>query len=155
MPRVAVTGGMVSNYSQRRKHPLNSKLQNGTFAVLTRGLCSKAREWDSWTVVQPCIWFKEEPSQFSIGQTAQSLTCSIMEKHTWLDECLIILLMCFRARNYGPICPTPSIRNDPLHSHLWLRQTRVGLWRPFGFWVLFWGPPRDTDYIVQESPVRS
>ena len=30
----------------------------------------------------------EEPSQFSVGQTPQSLTCSIMEKpHTELDEC--------------------------------------------------------------------
>ena len=27
-----------------------------------RGPCSKAREYDSQTVVQPCIWFKEEPS---------------------------------------------------------------------------------------------
>ena len=25
-------------------------------------------------MVQPCIWFKEEPSQFSMGQTAQCLT---------------------------------------------------------------------------------
>ena len=29
----------------------------------------------------------EEPSQFSVGQTAQSLTCSIMDKpHTGLDD---------------------------------------------------------------------
>ena len=43
--------------------------------------------------------FMEEPSQFSVGQNAQSLTCSIMEKpHTGLDECLGILLLCFRAR---------------------------------------------------------
>ena len=35
-----------------------------------------------------------------MGQTAQSLTCSIMEKpHTGLDECPIILLSCFGARN--------------------------------------------------------
>ena len=34
-------------------------------------------------MVQPCIWFKEELSQFSVGQTAQILTCSIMDKpHT-------------------------------------------------------------------------
>ena len=53
-------------------------------------------------MVQPCIWFKEEPSQFSMGQTAQSLTCSIMEKpHTGLDECPRILLSCFRAMNSG------------------------------------------------------
>ena len=31
-------------------------------------------------MVQPCILFKEEPSQFFMGQIAQSLTCSIMEK---------------------------------------------------------------------------
>ena len=51
-------------------------------------------------MVQPCIWFKEEPNQFSVGQTAQSLTCSIIEKlHRGLDECPRILLSCFRARN--------------------------------------------------------
>ena len=39
---------------------------------------------------------------FSTGQTAQSLTCSFMEKpHTGLDECPRILLSCFRARNSG------------------------------------------------------
>ena len=39
----------------------------------------------------------EEPSQFSVGQTAQSLTCSIMEKpHTGLDDCLRMLQECFR-----------------------------------------------------------
>ena len=39
----------------------------------------------------------EDPSHFSVGQTAQSLTCSIMEKpHTGLDDCLYILLTCFR-----------------------------------------------------------
>ena len=53
-------------------------------------------------MVQPCVWFKEEPIKFSIGQTAQSLTCSFMEKpHTELDECLRILLSCFRERNSG------------------------------------------------------
>ena len=41
----------------------------------------------------------EEPSQFSVVQTAQrSLTCSITEKpHTGLDDCLNMLLACFRA----------------------------------------------------------
>ena len=39
---------------------------------------------------QPCMWFMEEPRLFSMGQTAQSLTCSIMEKpHTRLDDCQI------------------------------------------------------------------
>ena len=46
------------------------------------------------------MWFKEEPSQFPMGQTAQSLTCLIMEKpRTELDECLRILLSRFRAKN--------------------------------------------------------
>ena len=53
-------------------------------------------------MVQPCIWLKEEPGQFSMGKIAQSITCSIMEKpHTGLDECPRILLACFRARNSG------------------------------------------------------
>ena len=43
--------------------------------------------------------FMEEPSQFSLDQTAQSLTCSIMEKqHTGLGDCLRMLLACFRKR---------------------------------------------------------
>ena len=34
-----------------------------------------------------------------MGQTAQSLICSIKEKpDTGLDDCLKILLLCFRAR---------------------------------------------------------
>ena len=50
-----------------------------------------------------CIRFKEEQSQFSIGQTAQSPTCSIMEKpNTGLDDCPRILLSFFRARNSVP-----------------------------------------------------
>ena len=41
----------------------------------------------------------EEPSQFSVGQTAQSLACSIMEKpHTGLDDCMRMLQACFRKR---------------------------------------------------------
>ena len=51
-------------------------------------------------MVQPCIRFKEESSWYSMGQTAQSITCSNMEKpHTGLDECPRILLSCNRARN--------------------------------------------------------
>ena len=47
--------------------------------------------------------FMEEPSQFSMGHTAQSLTCSIMEKpHTGLDDCLRMLQACFRKRMSGP-----------------------------------------------------
>ena len=45
------------------------------------------------------MWFMEEPSQFSEGQTAHSLTCSIMEKpHTGLDDYPKILLSSFRKR---------------------------------------------------------
>ena len=41
----------------------------------------------------------EEPIQFSVGQTAQRRTCSIMEKpHTELDKCLRMLLSCFIKR---------------------------------------------------------
>ena len=44
----------------------------------------------------------EGASQFSVGQTAQSLTCSIMEKPlTGLDDCLIVLQACFRKRMSG------------------------------------------------------
>ena len=50
--------------------------------VTHKGPCSKAREEDSRTLVQICILFEEEPSQFSVGETAQSLTCSIMENPT-------------------------------------------------------------------------
>ena len=41
----------------------------------------------------------EEASQFSAGQTAQIITCSIMDKPlTGLDDCLNMLLACFRKR---------------------------------------------------------
>ena len=46
---------------------------------------------------------EEEPSQFSVGPTAQSLTCSIMEKpHTGWDDCLNMLLSCFIKRMSAP-----------------------------------------------------
>ena len=71
-------------------------------------------------MVQPCIWFKEEPSQFFMGQTAQSLICSIMEKpRAGLDECSRILLACFRARNSA--CRSQTSRG-PSHSP-WHRQS--------------------------------
>ena len=46
------------------------------------------------------MWLIEEPSQFSVGQTTQSITCSILEiPHTGLDYCLdMLLLSCFRKR---------------------------------------------------------
>ena len=59
----------------------------------------KACQKNSQTVIQLCMWFMEEPSQFYVGQTTQSLTCSIMEKpHRGLDDCLRMLLPCFRIR---------------------------------------------------------
>ena len=42
-------------------------------AAADRDPCSKAQDYDSRTVDQPCIWFKEDPSQFSMGKTLQSL----------------------------------------------------------------------------------
>ena len=48
----------------------------------------------------PVDSFMEEPSQFLVGHTAKSLTCSIMEQpHTGLDDCLNILLSCFRKKD--------------------------------------------------------
>ena len=70
--------------------------------MVTRHPFSKACLQHSQTVIQPCMWFMEEPSQFSVGQTAQSLTCSIMDKpHTGLEDCLRMLLSCFRKRMPG------------------------------------------------------
>ena len=44
------------------------------------------------------MWFTENPSQFSV-ETAQGLTCSIMEKPpTGLVDCLNMLPSCFRKR---------------------------------------------------------
>ena len=45
------------------------------------------------------MWFMEEGSKFFVGQTAQSLTCFIIDKpHTGLNDCLRILLSYFRKR---------------------------------------------------------
>ena len=52
-------------------------------AAVVRHPFSKACLQHYQTVIQPCMWFMEEPGQFTVGQTAQSLTCSIIEKpHT-------------------------------------------------------------------------
>ena len=46
------------------------------------------------------MWVKEEPHQFSMGQTAPNLACSFMEKPlTGLDDCLNMLLSCFRKKD--------------------------------------------------------
>ena len=48
------------------------------------------------------MYFMEEPIQFSVGQTAQSLTSSIMDiSHTGSDDCLRILQACLRKRMSG------------------------------------------------------
>ena len=61
----------------------------------SRGPWSKSRELDSRTVVQPCIWFKEEQASSPWAKQHRA----IMEKpHTGLEECPRILLSCFRAR---------------------------------------------------------
>ena len=58
--------------------------------------------------------FLDEPSQFSVVQTAQSLTCSIMEKpHTGLDDCLRNLLSCFIKWMSASLTTSP-LPDDPL-----------------------------------------
>ena len=61
--------------------------------IFIRHPLSKACLQHSQTVIKLCMWFMKEPSQYSVGQTcqtAQSLTCSIIEKTTyrvrWLSE---------------------------------------------------------------------
>ena len=72
----------------------------------------------------------EEPSQFSMGQTALSLSCSIMEKlHTGLDECPRILLSCFRARNSGIMAKQSTARNfrpSNLGPKIWGDRRSIG-----------------------------
>ena len=59
------------------------------------------------------MWFMEEPSQFSMGQTAQSLACSIAEKpHAGLDDCLNMLLACFRKMMSASFRSLPSEDNN-------------------------------------------
>ena len=62
---------------------------------------------------------KKERSQFSVGQTAQTLTCSVMEKpHTVF---LRILLKCFRKRGSGLSTPSsPTYRL--LGRYPWSRE---------------------------------
>ena len=68
----------------------------------------------------------EEPSQFSVGQTAQSLTCSIMENpHTGLDDYLNVLMACFRATMFatdptykeGRLRTMPTVQQMTLQTH--------------------------------------
>ena len=126
---------MMKMRSLRCKQRCNSySLSLSLSRLAPRGPCFKSREEDSQTVVQPYMWFKEEPSQLSMGQTEQSLPCSIMEKpHTGLDERPRILLSCFRAGNstrpslprrsaHGP--PLPSCPTPALAQRLWQMKAR-------------------------------
>ena len=74
-------GGGVALISQSR--PRFTTAQVVTLIARARHPFSYAYLQHFQTVIQPCIWFMEEASQLSVDQTAQSLTCSIMEKpHT-------------------------------------------------------------------------
>ena len=56
---------------------------------------------------------------FSVGQTAQRLTCSVREKqHTGLDACLRILLSCFRKMmsEHSDVLLHILILNPPYHN---------------------------------------
>ena len=68
----------------------------------------------------------EVPSQFSMGQTVQSLTCSIMEKpHTgWMTD-LNRLLWCFREKMSG--LSAMNISREHLINIFSLLLTRVGV----------------------------
>ena len=61
--------------------------REGIKRVRIRHLLSKSREYHI-QIIQPTLYVViEVPSQFSMGQTVQSLTCSLMEKpHTGLDD---------------------------------------------------------------------
>ena len=61
-----------------------------------------------------CMWFTEEPSNFSMSQRAQNLTCSLMKKpHAWLEDCLNMLLSCFRKRRSGAVHSPVRVRPLP------------------------------------------
>ena len=85
-------------------------LHTSTLGLRFRHPFSKACLQHSQTVIQPCVWFMEQPSQFSVGQTAQSLNYSIMENpHAGLNDSLKILLACFRKRMSAS--GSPSMRS--------------------------------------------
>ena len=78
------------------------------------------------------MWFMEEPSQFYVGQTAQSLTCSIMEKpHTGLDDFLNMLPSCFRKRMSGDkLKMSPYLLNKIVEFLIYFLQVKLS---DFGF----------------------
>ena len=60
---------------------------------------SKACLQHSQTVIQPCMWFLNDGTGSSMCCFAQGeLTWLVMEPQTGLEDCLKILLSCFRAR---------------------------------------------------------
>ena len=67
------------SYNMLGPHTLGRKNEKALLSLLGRHPFSKACLQHYQTVVQTCMWIMEEPSQFAVGQTAQSLTCSIME----------------------------------------------------------------------------
>ena len=89
------------------------RIRDNQWATGTTGLLQsevlalkrKSRILGQWSYPVSGSRKSQDSSHFSVGQTAQSLTCSIMEKpHTGLDECPRILLSCFRARNSVANC---------------------------------------------------
>ena len=65
--------------------------------------CSKAREWDSWTFIQLCMWFLHDGTGLTLCCLAHGeLAWLLLEPDTVLDHCPRILLSCFRARNSVP-----------------------------------------------------
>ena len=69
------------------------------------------------SIFRQSMWLMEEPSQFSVGQTAQHLTCSITEKpHTGSDECLNMLLECFIKRMSGSAAPAGRGHHPRVHQ---------------------------------------
>ena len=87
--------------------PLSHKTRRPSFQPEILALKHESRILGQWS--NP-VSGSRKSSQFSVGKTAQSLTSSVIEKpHTGFDECQIILLSCFRARN-SAVRPRPSVR---------------------------------------------
>ena len=93
----------------------------------TRHPFSKACLQHSRTIIQPCMWFMEEPIQFPVGQTAQSLTCNLKGETTymmgWLSENAAGTLykkdVCPQQRAR---CTTGKHYFPPFHSEWWRKK---------------------------------
>ena len=71
------TQALVAATTTPSHHHLNDHdqdEQDDDNMVRNRHPFSKAWQYHIQTVFQPCMWFIEEPSQFSVGQTARSLS---------------------------------------------------------------------------------